>query len=295
MDKVDYRPNLIASSLRSKKTRIIGLIIPEISDLLVSEMAKYLESILAENNYEVIISNSEEDSTKEIDIVSTLSNRMIDGLLVMPTSGCRIDLNELKKAGIPVVFLDRICPDLAADVVMVDNEKGCFEATEYLLKLGHKNIVYISHDSKTSTSLLREKGYKEAMASGGIEINRDNIIHAGPACDQAKEAIKKVLERKTLPSAIVAEDDVTAIGAIRGIYDQGLRVPEDISVVGFDDIFLSNFLFPRLTTIHYPIKKMAFSAAEILLKRIEPGPFNKPVEVILSPRLVVRDSTAKLS
>jgi LacI family transcriptional regulator len=293
MNKVDYRPNLIASSLRSKKTRIIGLIIPEISDLLVSEMAKYLESILAENDYGVIISNSEEDSIKEIDIVSTLSNRMVDGLLVMPTAGCRIDLNELKKAGIPVVFLDRRYPGPVADVVMVDNEKGCFEATEYLLGLGHKNIVYISHALKTSTSLLREKGYRKAMVEKGIKINKDSIIHAGPTCDQAKDAVKKVLDMRSLPSAIVAEDDVTAIGAIRGINDQGLRVPEDISVVGFDDIFFSNFVYPRLTTIQYPIKKMAFSAAEILLQRIKPEPSKKPKEVILSPRLIVRDSTAK--
>lgn len=294
MEEENYYPNLVARSLRSKRTNTIGVILPEISDPFLAEIARRIEMQLAYKGYQMIISNSEDNIQKELESIKTLSKKMVDGILVLPTPGSRINIKELREQNIPVIFIDRETPYLNVDMVKVDNEKGCYKATKYLIELGHREIGYISKNSNTSTSLEREKGFKKAMHDYGINFRKDFIIKAcGRTYENSRKAVETLLNNHEYrPTAIVAEDDIMAIGAIRAISDFKLRIPEDISVIGFDDNMIDEFLVPRLSTVRYPIADLSEAVVRILMDKISNIDFEDVKKVILEPELVIRESTA---
>ncbi len=296
MEEHDYHPNLIARSLRSKKTNTIGVILPEISDLFLSELARRIELLLAKKGYQMIISNSEDNVFKELESIRTLYKKMVDGILMLPTPGTKINIKELKKQNIPVIFIDREIPYIKTDTVKVDNAKGCYIATEYLIGLGHKKICYISKGSGTSTSIERETGFRKALNDYGIEVKSEYILKAGGRkYEDSFEAVRHLLNNnKSRPTAIIAEDDIMAIGAIRAVNDFSLKIPEDMSVMGFDDNMIDGFLVPRLSTVKYPIEEMSEMVVKILTEKImnDKNEFENTKRIILEPELVIRESTA---
>jgi len=293
MEEENYYPNLIARSLRSKRTNAIGVILPEISDPFLSEMARRIEMQLTSKGYQMIISNSEDNIHKELESIKTLYKKMVDGILILPTPGSKINIKELREQNIPVIFLDREISYIDVDLVKVDNEKGCYKATKYLIELGHREIGYISKNSNTSTSLEREKGFKRAMSDYSINIRNEFLVKAnGRTYENSRKAIEILLNNhKYEPTAIVAEDDIMAIGSIRAINDFKLRIPEDISVIGFDDNMIDEFLVPRLSTVKYPIADMSETVVRILMDKIENNALKDIKRVILEPELVIREST----
>ena len=296
MEEHDYHPNLIARSLRSKKTNTIGVILPEISDLFLSELARRIELLLAKKGYQMIISNSEDNVFKELESIRTLYKKMVDGILMLPTPGTKINIKELKKQNIPVIFIDREIPYIKTDTVKVDNAKGCYIATEYLIGLGHKKICYISKGSDTSTSIERETGFRKALNDYGIEVKSEYILKAGGRkYEDSFEAVRHLLNNnKSRPTAIIAEDDIMAIGAIRAVNDFSLKIPEDMSVMGFDDNMIDGFLVPRLSTVKYPIEEMSEMVVKILTEKImnDKNEFENTKRIVLEPELVIRESTA---
>jgi LacI family transcriptional regulator len=293
MKELDFHPNVMAGSLRRKKTSTIGLIVPDNSNQLFAELSKEVEDILFRSGYSLMLCNSAYDYKRELTHISTLRSKSVDGMIIVPTTQQVEHINRLVESSLPVVVMDRMLPEAKADIVLIDNFQGTHDGTEYLIKLGHANIGYIDRPFDLPHSVDRALGYKKALEENGIDLQEDLIVRGGFNYDDGAKAMEILLDRKPVPTAILAFNDITALGAMRRIQDSGLRVPEDISVIGFDDIPQSAYTFPRLTTVHFPRKRMAEAACKLLFRRIKGIKSEQKKDVILSLHLVIRESTSE--
>ncbi|MHB1347551.1 MAG: LacI family DNA-binding transcriptional regulator [Candidatus Humimicrobiaceae bacterium] len=291
MSELDYQPNLLAGSLRRKKSSTIGLIIPDSSNMLFSGVEKNIEDILFSQNYNVIVCNSAYDIGRELEHLNTLRSKMVDGIIIVPATMDRSHLERFKNTGVPLIILDRTIPDINVDTVLIDNYKGGYDAAKYLMSIGHTDIGYIDRISDHSHSLERKKGFLNAFAESGLFFDANNIVRGGFTFNAGVEAVKILLKENSKITAIFTFNDINAFGAIRGMADLGLKVPADISVIGFDDTPLSEIYIPRLTTVRYPIVEMANVVSKLLLKRIAEPIFKKATKKIIPPELIIREST----
>ncbi len=292
MEDMDYQPNLLAGSLRKKKTGTVGLIIPDSANALFANMSKEIEDILFLQNYNVIVCNSAYDIKREVEYLKTLRSKMVDGILIVPVTLEYSHLENLRKVGVAVVILDRNISDINVDTVLVDNFKSGYDAAKYLIRLGHKNIGYIDRIYDHSHSLERKSGFIKAIQEEGLTLNEGNIVRGGFTFNDGMSAVKELIKRNPGLTAIFCFNDINAIGAMRGLTDLGFNIPEDISIMGNDDMPYSSIYVPSLTTIRYPIKKMAEKASNLLLKRIAKPDFKRKNKIIISTELVIRESTA---
>jgi LacI family transcriptional regulator len=294
MQDLDYQPNLLAGSLRKKKTGTIGLIIPDSSNMLYADISRSLEDIFFLKNYNIMICNSAYMIEREIEHLKNLRSRMVDGILMIPASTEGAHIQKIMSAGIPVVLLDRKIEGLETDYVLPANYQMGYMAGEYLTGLGHKNIGYIDRFGPHFHSIERVKGFKDAMAEAGIDFNDKNILEGGLSYDRGARAAKELIARDRQITALFCFNDINALGAIRGLSDIGLKVPEDISVMGIDDINISSIFIPGLTTLRYPVREMVDEAGKILFARIKNPAVKKYKEVSLRSELVIRGSTKKV-
>lgn len=294
IEELDYHPNLMAGSLRRKKTNTIGLIVPDNSNPLFAELSRAIEDIGFSSGYSVMLCNSAYDFEKELKYIRTLRSKRIDGLIIIPTTTEPGHINQLVENKMPVVVLDRTVPGVKADMVLVDNFQGTHDAAMHLIKLGHKRIGYIDRPFDLPHSLDRVRGYSKALEDKGIKLQKDLIVKSGFSYEDGAKAMQILLKQKLVPTAVIAFNDITAIGAIWAIKNQGLRVPEDISIIGFDDIPQSSYTVPRLTTVHFPKYKMAEAASKLLMEKMGGSISEKGTEVVLPLRLIIRKSTSKV-
>jgi LacI family transcriptional regulator len=294
MQDLDYQPNLLAGSLRKKKTGTIGLIIPDSSNMLYADISRSLEDIFFLKNYNIMICNSAYMIEREIEHLKNLRSRMVDGILMIPASTEGAHIQKIMSAGIPVVLLDRKIEGLETDYVLPANYQMGYMAGEYLTGLGHKNIGYIDRFGPHFHSIERVKGFKDAMAEAGIDFNDKNILEGGLSYDRGARAAKELIARDRQITALFCFNDINALGAIRGLSDIGLKVPEDISVMGIDDINISSIFIPGLTTLRYPVREMVDEAGKILFARIKNPAVKKYKEVSLRSELVIRGSTMQV-
>jgi len=292
MDELDYQPNLLAGSLRKKKTGTIGLIIPDNSNMLYADISKNFEDIFFLKNYNIIVGNSAYIIDREIEHLKNLRSKMVDGILMIPASTEGGHIERIRAAGIPVVLLDRKIMGLEADYVLPDNYQLGYIAGKYLTGLGHKNIGYIDRFQPHYHSIERKKGFKNALAEGGITFDDENVLEGGLSYDRGAETAKKLIQKNKKITALFSFNDINALGAIRGLSDIGLKVPKDVSVMGIDDIIISSIFIPSLTTIRYPVKEMVDEASRILLNRIKQPVFKKNKEIVIKPELIIRESTS---
>jgi LacI family transcriptional regulator len=292
MQEADYHPNLMAGSLRRKRTRTIGLIVPDNSNPVYAELSKAIESIMFSSDLTLIICNSEHDLEREIKYIDTLRERRVDGLIIIPASSQASHINRLPKGGLPVVVLDRPIPNLQADAVLIDHFQGIFDATEYLIKQGNDRIAYIDKAYDLPHKFARLEGFDKALRKHGIRKHKRLYTEAGVSYQDGASAMERLLKAKPKPTAVLAFDDVIAMGALRTIKDHGLAIPEEISIIGFDDMPLCSFTVPRLSTVHYPRYKMAEISCRILLERIAGSNSKQINQIVLPVDLVLRESTA---
>lgn len=293
MEKLDYHPNLIAGSLRTKKTGTIGLIISDSSNLFFAFMQTYIEDIFATYGYSIIVSNSHYRLDKEIEILKMLRSKRVDGILIVPENKDSKYMENVNRFGIPVVIIERELPGANLDSVLIDNRKGSFNATEYLINLGHKKIGYLDRRVDKSHSVARREGYLLALKKYNIEIKDELIIRSGFSCVDGFNAAIYFLKLKEKISAILTFGDFAAMGAIRYIFNEGLNVPKDISVIGFTDMPICPYTRPSLTTIQYPVFEIAKASCEILLSKIKNPNASGIKKIILKPKLIIRESTAQ--
>jgi len=295
IEDLDYHPNVMAGSLRSRKTKTIGLIIPDNSNPLFAAISRSIEQVSSDLNYTVMLCNSSYSLENELRYINVLRSKSVDGIIILPTTTIPDHLNQLVENMLPVIVLHHIIPKFKTGFVLVDNFKGAYDAAIHLIELGHKNIGYIDRPVVLPHSLERLNGFKQALKDHNIEIDEDVIIQSkGFGYKDGFETMEELLRRNHPLTALMAFNDITAIGAMETITDHGLKVPDDISVVGFDDIDICSFIRPRLTTIHFPKYKIAEYAVKMLLKKINnPEKIKDFEKKVLPLRLIVRDSTAK--
>lgn len=302
MRELDYQPNILARSLRSGRTKTIGLVIPDISNLFFAEISRKIEDKGFELGYNVILCNTDEDISKEQRYINVLISKQVDGIIFFSTCGSSGITKNLIESELPLVVADRETVGIDADVVLIDNEKGGFEATRYLISLGHKKVACISGPSLITPSAQRVAGYMEALREADIPFNEAFLRMGNFRFEGGKAEMIKLLTLPNPPTAVFVCNDMMAVGAILAINSSGKRVPGDFSIVGFDNTTLSNFIYPPLTTVSQPIREMADLIVELLIEKINIKENQKrdkellPVykKIVLDTKLVIRESCKPL-
>lgn len=291
MKELQYQPNYLAKSLRSGETKTIGLIIPDSSNLFFAEISHIIEDIGFDNGYTVILCNSDDRLDKQTKYLDLLISKQVDGIVLISVISEKAQYERLKGENIPVVVVDRDDGTNATDLVLVDNYEGGYLAVEHLLSLGHRDIACITGPSSTSPSADRFHGYKQALTDRSVQIKKEYIKTGDFHFESGEKMMDELLSLSSPPTAVFVCNDMMAIGAIRAIRNKGLDVPNDLSIIGFDNIPISRAITPALTTISQPIKKIAEEAMNILFDRMK-GNISSPFkEVVLLPELIIRKST----
>lgn len=292
--RMNYHPNQMAVGLITRQTRTLGLIIPDISNVFFSEFAKGIECTSRQKGYNVILSNSDDKFDQESNCIQVLSNWGIDGIVIILSAESFGEKNEeclqnLRNIGVPVILAD--CFNEVSDftTIEIDNYRGSILAVEHLIKNGHRRIACIVGPQGLKSNKLRREGYTDTLRLHGIEPNPEWVYEGDFRYDSGYEGARKLLEQN--PTAIYCHNDMMAYGAMRAAMEAGLRVPEDISVIGFDDIFFSQHIDVPLTTVKQPVYKMGQLAAKILLEEIK-DPRKEKQHIVFQPLLVVRRSVS---
>lgn len=291
IEKLGYSPSSLGRSLRLNKSDIIGLVIPDITNPFFADLAKHLEVLASAAGYSVLLANTHDDPEAEKTQIQSLLGRVPAGIVIAPVSNSLV--GERLSKGLVCVTIDR--PLAGHSLVSVDNIEGGRMAAEHLLELGHIRIGYIGGPSTIDVSLQRLRGFREEIAMAAERFGRDvefTVVEGQFDYKSGEEMGRRLLsvpvERR--PTAIATANDQQAIGLLRCSRDMGIRVPEDLSIVGFDDIPLASLVLPRLTTIRQPVQEIAEIAIRAVLGR---GAINGPI--LLPPSVVVRESTARFT
>ena len=288
--ELGYVPNTIARGLRSKRTHTLALVVTDITNPYFTSMARGVEDVAGASNYTVIYCNTDESETKEEKYANMLAQRQVDGVLLVPSCGNVKTIQFLKSNDINVVVLDRRVSGEDADIVYSDSKKGASRLTKLLIGLGHKRIAIIAGSRGVSTSEDRVLGYQQALSEAGLRSNE--LIYYGAFNEHSGyQLANQVMMQTPRPTAIFGGNNFVAMGAIKAIHDLNLDVPEDVSVVGFDDLPEFMFMKPFLTVARQPAYETGRLAAEILLKRITGEMLEEHREFILPVEIVVRESS----
>ena len=289
---LDYKPSALARSLKTSRTYTLGMLTASNTNPFFAEVIHGVEAGCYDRGYHLILCNSENNLSKQASYLNTLARKRIDGLLVM-SAHSNPDFIELLKShcSVPLVVLDCHVPNLDADIIMEDSEQGGYDATRYLLAKGHTRIGCISGPKDLSPSSQRLSGYYRAMKEAGIAPDKRWITEGHLTAESGYKAADKLLGNRYLPTALFVGNDLMAMGVICALQNRGYNVPDDISVVGYDNIELAAYTSPPLTTFHQPKGELGKLAANTLIDRIE-DPNLKPGIQTLKSCLVERQSVA---
>lgn len=290
--ELNYIPSRVARSLSKGHTKNIGFIIPDITNPFFPEIVKGASDLLLSKGYYVHLCSSDNDPEKEDLYLNDLRSMWVDGIIIAPTYSENREFQILNEISSPVVVVDREIKGLKKDLVVTNNKKGSYEVVKYLIGINHKNIVILTGPKYTVTAQNRFIGWKKAMQENNffkpeLSFWGDFTIESG--YNMMINALSKI---KNI-DAVFACNDLIALGAIQAIEEKSLIIPQDISIIGFDDIYLSKFLKPQLTVFKVPIYDMGKIAAQILLRRIENNKNYKIKKVVIEGSLVIRRSVAK--
>ncbi len=296
--QLNYQPNMLAVSLLNNKTKTIGVIVPEITSYFFATVISGVQDMVEESGYKLIICQSNESFEEEKKLIETLSLGRVDGFLLSPSSKTTTfdHLEKLRTSGTPIVVFDRDCPNFQADKVLVDDYDGAFQAVEYLIKTGCKRIAHITGPQNLTTCQHRKEGYVDALKKNGITLNPELIIEVeGFNSEDGEEAVKSLLDLGLHPDAIFAINDAVAIGGMAVIREKGIKIPEDISLVGFDDEPYSKYFKPSLTSVWQPVYDLGMLSSRILMNHIlnDLEDYKYRYE-LLKPELIIRDSSKPL-
>ena len=290
-ERLGYRPNPVARSLRTRRSHTIGVLIPDLNNPLFPPIVRGLEDRLAEHGYVALIGNTDSDVARERMIFDQMRARHVDGFMMATATLQSAVLDEAVEAGLPVVLMNRTAQGYPFSSVSVDNEQGVRAAVSHLVSLGHTRIGHIAGPQDLSTGLARLRGFADSMHSHGLEVGDRQVVYStafslaeGLRCGLA------LLEGDPGLTAIVAGNDMLAVGCYGAFDELGLRCPQDVSIIGFNDMPFIDRLRPPLSTVRFPHYQLGTEAAKLLLERIETG--GGPVKILyLAPELVPRGSS----
>ena len=289
MEELNYRPNRLARSLKTNQTRSFGLLISDITNPHFCHLVKGVEDIASEQNYRVVISNTNENAEKQAAYADLLLEEAVDAMIVAPVIGADDSIKEINTNDLSLVLVDRTVNQINANAVLSDNIDGARKATEHLINQGHEKIGIVLGLKGLTTTQERLKGYKEALENHKIPFIEKNIAYGKSRTKRAEKAIKSLLTSPNRPTALFSTSNLMTIGAMNAIKQVGMECPKDISVVGFDDFKWASAFKPALTTVEQNPYKMGCIAARLALEGIEEdGGGSKEVRV--ETELIVRNS-----
>lgn len=291
-EKLNYVPNHFAANLRTGKSETIALIVPSLNNPFFAGIASYINAEVRKLGYITIIADSAEDPEIERIAIQQLQARNIEGLIIAP---CGIDSDHIKQLhdkGLPVICIDRYFEDLDIPYVSTDNYHGAFSATSHLIGNGHKNIVCIQGVKTSTPNKFRVKGFKEAMEKANL--NTYDVVGDDFTVQNGYLETKLILQKKTQPTAIFALSNTIAMGAIKAIKEEGLRIPEDISIITFDDHPYLDFLSTPLTCVAQPVDDISKIAIKFLLTKLKNEDEIKTNQVLLKPTIKFKDSVQRI-
>lgn len=292
--ELHYKPNIQARNLLKRRNNMIGVVVPEFITFFFPEIIIGIQEVVNKHGYQVLICQSNESSSLERKNVEMLEDSMVEGLIVSVTKDSKnLDLYErLVQDRMPMVFVNRVLPQLNVNQVVIDDRKWAFQTVEHLIKCGYKRIAHLAGNPDLSVTKERLQGYLDALAAYGIPVQEQLIMYVGIQQDRAKSGIDYLLVLKERPDAIFAVNDPVAVGCMLELRKRGLKIPEDVAVAGFSESPIGKIM--ELTSVSQPTFEIGKIAAEMLLKQIEN--YNVPVEtIVLDAHLNIRNSTLPLS
>ena len=293
-DKLDYHPDSIARSLQTKKTKTIGVIVPEIKQPFFASVINGIEEFAFAAGYTIIVCQSNETYEREVVYTRSLVSHRVAGLLVsLSKSTKNFDhFRVLQRRKVPVVFFDRVSNEIKASKVVVDDYNGAFDVVSHLIQSGYKRIAHLAGPKNLSISKFRLKGYKDALEQGNLAFSGDLVVNGGLDDTDGIVGFQKLLNLKPLPDAVFAVNDPVAIGAFVAIKDHGLIIPTDIALAGFSNTHMTSLLDPPLTTVEQPSYEIGKTAAQLLMEQINSNDEKfVPKFKVLKTHLIVRGST----
>jgi LacI family transcriptional regulator len=290
--RLGYRPNPVARSLRTRRSHTIGVLIPDLNNPLFPPIIRGIEDRLARHGYVALIGNTDGDPGRERLVFDQMRARHVDGFALATATLDSPILAEAAEAALPVVLMNRTARDYPFSSVSVDSEQGVRAAVGHLVSLGHARIGHVAGPQEVSTGTARLRGYREAMAAHGLAAGAGDVCYAsGYTVEEGLRCGRALLESARDLTAVVAANDMLAVGCYGALDELGLRCPEDVSVIGFNDMPFVDRLRPPLSTVRFPHTQVGTEAARLLIERIESGE-GSPVKILyLAPELVPRGST----
>ncbi|MBN8822042.1 MULTISPECIES: LacI family DNA-binding transcriptional regulator [unclassified Spirosoma] len=292
--QVDYQRNQLAISLLTNRTSTIGIIVPEFISFFFPKVIIGAQEELARSGYNVVICHSNESYETEVTNAKALLASRVDGLIVSHTKETRNfdHFRVFQRKGIPVVFFNRVCEDMDVSKVTVDDYNGAFQAVDHLIKTGRRRIAHLAGPDTLTNSRSRLNGYRDALTQHGIAIDPELIISYDLNLDKANIYVNHLLNLPNPPDALFTINDPTALEALNVAKRRGIRVPQDLAIVGFSDDPISALIEPGLTTIAQPVDELGKQAAQLLIKQLLADDERPASETIVLPtRLIVRGST----
>lgn len=294
MEKLGYRPNANARALVSKSSNAIGVMVNDVSAPFFGTMVKAIDTIASKQEKQLLIGSGYHDAIKERNAINLLINSRCESLVVHSKGMADGELTKLANEIPGMVIINRIVPGIASRCIALDNRKGSYMATEHLIHHGHKHIGYLcsSHDIEDAHD--RREGYLDALRANGIEIREEYIEYGDPDETGGEQAIVNLMAKNTPITAVATYNDYMAAGCMTLLQENGVRIPDDMSVIGFDDGHIARYIYPRLTTIRYPIQVMANEAVRLSLQLVNNEEVEPTEHKLFMPMLVRRSSVGSI-
>ena len=289
--ELNYQPNLLGRNLRRTETRLILVLLPNIANPFYARIVKGIEDVGHKNGYHVMLCNTDSEAEREKVYLELLKNRLVDGVIFLAPVLGREELTEIGKR-FPAVQCCEYKEGALVSHVSIDNHAAAYKVTRHLISAGHKRIGMISCKGTMVSIIQRERGFKKALSDSGIDFQEDFIKYGDYSFNSGLRAANQFMSIKNRPTAIFAISDIMAIGALRAIRENNLKVPEDIAVVGFDNITFASMCNPTLTTISQPKYDMGCLSMDLLLRQIK-GEVKEPKDILLEYEFIIRESTVK--
>jgi len=291
IEELGYRPNLLAKGLKTRRTFTVGLLISDIQNPFFTSVVRGVEDVALSRGYHLFLCNTDEDPSREDEYIIELANKGVDGLIVASSAPRHNHASRLRAGSAPFVFMDREVEGVDADAIRVDNRLGMRLIAEHLVELGHERIAMISGPLDRASGHERYRGLKDALADLGPGLDEALVRFGDFRTSSGQEGAKDLLNLSPPPTALVTANNQMTLGALLEIRKMGLRIPEDVPLVGFDDAEWASLVSPPLTVLAQPTYKLGVGAMKLLLRRIEDS--DREVErTLLKPELIVRGSTA---
>lgn len=289
INKVNYKPHIVARQFRTKETKIILVVVPDITSAFFSRVLRGIEHVAVQHGYQVILGDTENEIKREQEYINLLLQKQADGMVLLTARQDKSRLEEISEH-FPMVLACEYVDGLNVPTISIDNISSARKATEHLIKQGHTKIAHITGSMNVILSRDRLRGFQQAMMSHDLEIDSSFIQESDASYESGYDQMMKLLALETPPTAVFAFNDEVAIGAMKAVKDSQLSIPDDIAIVGFDNINMASIVEPNLTTINQPKYEIGKKAMELLLKIINGESLQKK-KFVMRDELIIRESS----